>query len=96
MRLPKGLSVIEHNGQVLCKLYDTMIAIIDLNRSVATLDSGTWRTKHTKKCLNLVLNEYGIHVVQRDFEWYLSYGITYNLPFHDGIQVAYKGTVTNV
>lgn len=69
--MPKGLSVIDHNGTLLAKLYNTLIVEFNKNDNRLILRTGGWRTVHTKKCINLVLKEYGINVVQRKGEWFI-------------------------
>jgi len=88
MRLPKGLSLIHHEGKTLVQLYNTLIAVIDKTgpAPLFRLNSGGWQTKHTKKCLNLVLNEYGVYVYQKNFNWYINTPIHQNMEFTDGIE----------
>lgn len=76
--LPKGLSIVEYTTQdnreaTIAKLYDTNIVILDINNTVK-LNSNNFRTNHTKKCTNLVLNKYNIplHLYQKDFIWYVA------------------------
>lgn len=91
MKQPKGLSVIEHNGMVLAKLYNTLIVIIDLKAKTVKLDSGTWRTMHTKKCINLVCRQYGINLRQVKGEWLIDFNeanATLTVPFRDGITLS--------
>ena len=57
MRLPKGLSLIETDKQILSKLYDTLIVQYDKDSKHLTLRTGGWKTRHTLKCINLVLND---------------------------------------
>ncbi len=71
MKLPKGLSVIEHNSMVLGKLYNTMIVEYNQNTNSLKLRNGGWQTKHTKKCINLILNKFGLYLVQEKFIWNL-------------------------
>lgn len=71
MKLPKGLSVIDHNNTVLAKLYDTLIVEYDKSLNRLKLRNGGWQTKHTKKCINLVLNKFGLYLVQEKFIWNL-------------------------
>lgn len=86
--LPKGLSVIEHNGRLLAKLYDTLIVdfetVPQYGTSVLKLNNGGWATKHTKKCINLVLNKYGLYLVQEKFIWKLYQNGTLVGTFQDG------------
>lgn len=70
-RLPKGLSVINHNETLLAKLYATLIVEYNTTENRLILRTGGWRTMHTKKCINLVLAPYGIKVVQRKGEWFI-------------------------
>lgn len=84
--LPKGLSVIEHNGLLLAKLYDTIIVSLDKKAKVLTLNSGGWKTKHTKKCINLVLEDYFISVYQKQFEWFIHFS-TETIPFNDNVPI---------
>lgn len=92
MGLPKGLSVIEHNNVVLAKLYQTMIVIFDRNTNVLKLNNGGWETKHTKKCINLVLNKYGLYLVQEKFIWKLYQNGTLVGTFQDGTLTVQVGT----
>lgn len=77
MRLPKGLSIVDVPNLTVAKLYDTNIVMIQEIQQGSdkvkriTLSHGGWRTKHTKKCINLVLNQFGIHLVQRKGDWWL-------------------------
>ena len=79
----KGLKVldfiVENRRTIIHKLYNTDIVTIQDNtvennivytRSVF-LNSGGWRTNHTKNCINDVLGQFGLKVIQRDFSWYL-------------------------
>ena len=92
MRLPKGLSITTHNGITVAKLYDTNIVIVDSTKGIVTLNSGGWLTKHTKKCSNLVLAQFGLSIVQRDFKWYVirtcSKGHKQSISFQDNLEVA--------
>ena len=51
------------------------------------LSSGGWNTKHTKKCMNLVINRYGFNVYQKDFAWYIKDPNGNVQEFHDGIKL---------
>jgi hypothetical protein len=77
--LPKGLSVIEHKNQLLAKLYNTTIADVNLINGDVTINSGLRDigrlSKHTKKCLNLVLADSNISVRQKDFKWIISHKV---------------------
>jgi len=78
----KGLRVLDfivaNRQTVIHKLYDTDIITIQndtvKNNIVYTsvfLNSGGWRTNHTKNCMNDVLTQFNLKVIQRDFSWYL-------------------------
>lgn len=75
--LPKGLSVIEHKDLLLVKLYDTLIAKVDFVNGDVSINSGLQDigrlTKHTKKCLNLALEDSKISVRQEDFKWIITH-----------------------
>lgn len=69
MKLPKGLSVTHIGPYKVAKLYNTNIVEIDNNNNSLILRTGGWETRHTKKCMNLVLSDLGLGVIQRDFKW---------------------------
>lgn len=71
MRLPKGLSIVDVPNLTVAKLYNTNIVMIRHEDNCITLNHGGWKTKHTKKCINLVLARYGLKVVQKNFEWFI-------------------------
>ena len=75
--LPKGLSIIEHKDVLLVKLYNTLIAKVDFASGNVSLDSGLQDigrlTNHTKKCLNLALEDSDISVRQENFKWIISH-----------------------
>lgn len=71
-RLPKGLSIVNHNGLTIAQLYQTKIVIIDHVNNTVQLNSGGWNTNHTKKCINLVLNKHEIYLYQEKFNWYVN------------------------
>jgi len=93
MRLPKGLSIVNINSLKIAQLYQTKIVVFDSNQGTVTLNSGGWSTKHTKKCINLVLASTCFSLVQRDFEWYViktdANGQRKSVPFRDGIELVY-------
>ena len=68
MKKRSGLNVVNHEGQIIAQLYDTTIFIKKDNHF--KLNSGGWRTKHTKNCINDLLPA-RLHLYQKDFEWYL-------------------------
>lgn len=71
---PKGFfkRVNPENYNIEYKLYDTIILIHNTNTGEFTLNSGGWKTNHTKKCLNLILMPYGVKVSQVKNKWYVS------------------------
>jgi len=68
--MPKGLKVVRNNRQIVAQLYNTVIVTIENDK--CTLNTGGWFTTHTKKCMNLVLGEFGLNVRQIKGEWFLS------------------------
>ena len=70
----KGLSVQTFDNKEFFKLYDTIIVTKDLTTGDIMLDSGGWRTKHTKKCINMILSGHNMSVFQKQYEWYVSIG----------------------
>lgn len=71
MKLPKGLSIVSIGDIKIAKLYDTNIVEIDKLHNSIILRTGGWQTKHTKKCINLILNEYDLYLVQEEYKWNL-------------------------
>lgn len=77
-RLPKGMSLVSSDNITMAQLYNTVI--VKLIGRKLTLNSGTWRTKHTKKCINLTMNhlKLPVHVFQEKGEWFVeANGIRY-------------------
>lgn len=68
MKKRAGLNVVNHKGQTIAQLYNTVIFIREDNH--IKLNSGGWRTRHTKNCINDLLPA-RLHLYQKDFEWYL-------------------------
>ena len=73
MRQRKGLSVWNVGDKEYHKLYDTVI--VDFNHDsegrTVTLNTGGWKTNHTKNCMNDFLKLFGFKVSQVDFVWYV-------------------------
>ena len=73
MRQRKGLSVWNVGDKEYYKLYDTVI--VDFNHDsegrTVTLNTGGWKTNHTKNCMNDFLRRFGFGVFQKDFKWYV-------------------------
>lgn len=56
------------------KLYDTNIVTLENQGTGYTnviLNSGSFRTNHTKNCMNDVLDQFNLKVIQKDFSWFL-------------------------
>ena len=74
MRQRKGLSVWNVGDKEYHRLYDTVI--VDFNHDsegrTVTLNTGGWKTNHTKNCMNDFLKRFGFKVYQKDFVWYVS------------------------
>jgi sporulation protein YlmC with PRC-barrel domain len=76
-KLPKGLSIVSVANLKIAKLYDTNIVIVDGINNLITINTGGWYTRHTKKCINLVLNSMGLYLTQKNFKWNLYRNGTY-------------------
>ena len=70
MRQRKGLSVWNVGDKEYHKLYDTVI--VERDGDKVTLNTGGWKTNHTKNCMNDFLKRFGFKVYQQDFVWYVS------------------------
>ena len=56
------------------KLYDTNIVTLENQGTGYTnviLNSGSFRTNHTKNCMNDILDQFNLKVIQKDFSWFL-------------------------
>ena len=73
MRQRKGLSVWNVGDKEYHRLYNTVI--VDFNHDsegrTVTLNTGGWKTNHTKNCMNDFLKRFGFKVYQKDFVWYV-------------------------
>tara|TARA_R100001510_G_C7550724_1_gene134648 strand:+ start:54 stop:320 length:267 start_codon:yes stop_codon:yes gene_type:complete len=69
MRQRKGLSVWNVEGKEYHKLYNTII--VERDGDKVTLNTGGWKTNHTKNCMNDFLKLFGFGVFQKDFVWYV-------------------------
>jgi len=81
---PKGMSVSIVPNSVVVRLYNT--EIVRISNGIIRLQSGGWRTAHTKKCMNLILKEFGYHVNQVKREWFVSNG-DMQIEFQDGMEI---------
>jgi hypothetical protein len=84
---PKGLQFIKNSDNAYAKLYDTDIFVQIGNK--VTLNSGGWRTMHTKKCINLICSDLGlgVSVQQKAGNWLVNLPGGVQLPFVDGIEI---------
>ena len=88
-RYPKGMSVVPIKGFTIVRLYNTNILTIDHQNETIQFETGGWHTKHTKKCMNLILRQYNLYVRQKNFKWYIE-SQNETVPFIDG----YKHNIT--
>ena len=65
----KGLSVWNVGDKEYHRLYNTII--VERDGDKVTLNTGGWKTNHTKNCMNDFLSRFGFKVYQRNFEWYV-------------------------
>lgn len=90
MKLPKGLTITDDSGHniVVGRLYNT--DIVHYRQAWLTLRHGGWLTKHTKKCINLILDHYkfGLTVTQVKGEWIVSNKDGRSVPFVDGMRIS--------
>ena len=84
--MPKGYAVLVDTLSTKVVLYKTKIVDFDHVNKILTLNSGSWRTHHTKKCINLALSSTCYKVFQRDFTWYVTDGLTIT-EFNDNMQL---------
>jgi len=70
MKKRKGLSLHRHSESnlLMYQLYDTVV--LSMNNVYFKLNTGGFKTNHTKNCMNDNLPE-GYRVFQKDFEWYV-------------------------
>ena len=65
----KGLSVWNVGDKEYHRLYNTII--VERDGDKVTLNTGGWKTNHTKNCMNDFLRRFGFGVFQKDFKWYV-------------------------
>lgn len=87
----KGFSIYTNLNTTIARLHNTDIVTIDHENKRLILKTDQWRTKHIKKCMNLILNQFDLMVKQKDFQWRIE-GIGPNrdmpvIPFYEGLQV---------
>lgn len=83
MRKRKGFSFVTTDNISLGKLYQTLI--YKKMGSIITLNSGGWRTNHTKNCINDLLPR-GYYIFQRKFKWFLKTPID-EIEFLDNMRI---------
>ena len=98
----KGLQVLDFivgtKKTQIHRLYDTDIVTIEhqavkneITYTNVILNAGGWRTNHTKNCMNDVLNQFDLKVIQKDFNWFLVDGHnTIAWDFEDGMNLGIK------
>ena len=64
----KGLNVVNTNEILLAQLYETII--LKKEKGVIWLNSGGYKTNHTKNCINDLLPS-GYKVYQENFMWFV-------------------------
>lgn len=86
MRKRKGLVTVFFNESRVFKaqLYDTVI--FQSRADSITLNSGGFKTNHTKNCINDLLPS-GFRLYQKDFEWLVDTPYTKALPFIDNMEL---------
>ena len=70
-----GLQILDLNGTIIHKLYNTDIVKIEYQPwgyINIVLNSGGYKTNHTKNCMNDVLSQFDIKVFQKNFKWFFS------------------------
>jgi len=92
-----GLQILDFNGTTIHKLYNTDIVKIEhqawgyIN---IVLNSGGYRTNHTKNCMNDVLSQFDIKVFQKNFKWFFSIdngNVTWD--FEDGMNLGIDNNI---
>lgn len=98
MGLPKGLVIRATQFGTQATLYETNIVTINHEKKCIILRNGGWVTNHTKKCINLVLKDFGLEVRQVKGNWYVIQFDTHllpekvvlkdSVPFRDGMSIS--------
>ena len=74
---PKGYSeFLDTDKKLKVILYNTKIIEYCPENKVIILNDGNWKTKHTKKCMNLFLNRFNFNLYQKNFTWSVENTIT--------------------
>lgn len=83
--LPKGLTVDLKGSDLKAKLYQTEIVCLKGNK--LTLRCGGWFTRHTKKCINLVLKDHGVRIFQDKNQWFVFTEKDGDTSFQEGMTI---------
>mgnify|MGYP001417138772 CR=1 FL=1 len=79
------------------KLYNTNIVTITNHATEyinVILNSGGWKTRHTKICMNDILDQFNLKVIQKDFGWFLvDSNNTIAWDFEDGMTLGINNDV---
>lgn len=87
MKKRKGLSSHVVDGLTMLKLYDTVV--LSINDKYMKLNTGGFKTNHTKNCMNDNLPE-GYKVYQEKFTWYLKEPNGGSKTFEDDMVIEFK------
>jgi len=84
--MPKGFAHFKDECKDKYVLYKTKIVEIDTSSII--LNSGGWLTNHTKKCINIALENTGYKVSQKKGQWFVSHPLLDSeLKFSDGMRL---------
>lgn len=84
MKKRKNLNVTNLGGKTIAQLYNTVI--FQESNNIVTLNSGGFKTNHTKNCMNDLLPE-GFKVFQKNYVWYIKTPAK-TVEFEDNIHLA--------
>lgn len=87
MKNRKGLfTFLDSDGSTNFQLYNTVI--VTTRPDGVRLNSGGFKTNHTKNCINDIINPLGIRLYQKNFEWFIEYLDTKKVvEFNDGMLI---------
>ena len=86
MRKRKGKSVVFFEGKTIVNLYNTNVLVIDQVNQKLKLNSGGWRTNHTKNCINDHLPSQ-LRLFQKNFDWFIETP-EQTLEFEDNMEIS--------
>ena len=84
MKNRKGLNITVLGDKTIAQLYNTII--FQASNNIVTLNSGGFKTNHTKNCINDLLPD-GFKVFQKDYVWYIETPSN-TVEFEDNIHIA--------